>query len=139
MSKPILALDYGERRTGVAIGQRLTGTATPIKTLLSKDGKPDWSGLKQLLVEWEPESILVGMPEDTESNKAIRKKITRFCNQLENHTDLPIHTYDESYSSDAAYRNLKEQRQSGRRRIRKEDIDSHAAAILLESWLHTNS
>ena len=91
-----------------------------------------------MLNEWHPSQIIVGIPDDTEKNKAIRKKISVFCHQLAERSQLPVHKHDETLTSDEAYRQLKNQRKDIKSKINKNDIDQIAAAILLESWMDAN-
>jgi putative Holliday junction resolvase len=133
----LLGFDYGRRRTGVAVGQTITGTATPVVTLYCHHGTPDWKAIENLIDQWQPQAIVVGTPlPKTNRGHEMQTLIKRFCNRLHDKFALPVHTVDESYTSAEAYRRLKAMRQRGRtKKIRKEEIDSLAAAILLESWM----
>ncbi|MGD9393310.1 MAG: Holliday junction resolvase RuvX, partial [Chromatiales bacterium] len=53
MPETLLGFDYGTRRIGVAVGQTLTGTATPLTTLDSDNTRPDWEGISALINEWK--------------------------------------------------------------------------------------
>lgn len=133
----VLGFDFGLNRTGVAIASLLTGMATPVCVLHSKNGQPDWPGIDKLITEWRPEQLIVGMPSMLDgSDSSMKKTITRFCHALEAHTGLPVHTANEQLSSREAEQRLKSARQAGRKRkIRKEEIDQLAAAIILENWM----
>ncbi len=133
-----LAFDYGERRTGVALGQSITGSARPLTTITSADKQPNWLAIENLLKEWQPTQLIVGMPGDAGENKALRKKITRFCSELANKSGIPVMSHDETLTSDEAYMHLKNKRRSVKGKINKQDIDQIAAAILLESWMSVN-
>jgi putative Holliday junction resolvase len=132
----VLGFDFGEKRIGIAVGQRITGTATPLTTLSSKD-KPDWNSIEALIQEWQPDTLVVGMPFNMDGSRSeIAEKIDRFCRQLEGRYHLPVAQIDERLSSAEAEHKLKLQRQQGRRKkIDKLEIDRLAAAIQLESWL----
>jgi putative Holliday junction resolvase len=138
VNKLFMAFDFGERRTGVAISQSLTQMARPLETISNPIGKMDWPAIEKLLQEWQPQEIVVGMPDDSEQNKALRKKIHIFCNELKSRFQLPVHTHDETLTSDEAYFQLKIQRQRSKKLIKKKEIDKIAAAILLESWMSVN-
>ena len=133
----VIGFDFGLNRTGVAVASLLTGLATPQCVLYSKNGQPDWQGIDKLIKEWQPAQLVVGMPRKLDgSDSAMKKTITRFCNALEQHTGLPVHTANEQLSSREAEQRLKSARQAGRKRkIRKEEIDQLAAAIILENWM----
>jgi putative Holliday junction resolvase len=133
-----LAFDYGEKRTGVAIGQSLTLSAQPLQTIDAIKDETGWQRIKNLIDEWKPDQIIVGIPDDSQQNKALRRKIDAFCEQLHIRYSLPVHTHDETLSSDEAYLLLKTKRQQTRGKINKKDIDKIAAAMMLESWMHSN-
>ncbi|RMG55407.1 MAG: Holliday junction resolvase RuvX [Gammaproteobacteria bacterium] len=138
MTGRVLGFDFGLKRTGVAVGQGITGTATPLTTLIGHNEEPDWTGITRLIEEWRPEALVVGLPlqMDGSPNPELHERIERFCRQLEGRYHLPVYRVDERLSSVEAQRRLKEQRQQGTRgRIRKEEIDALAAALQLETWL----
>ena len=65
----LLGFDYGPRKIGVAVGQTVTGSATPLTTLRSRGERPDWPGIEALVREWQPSAAVVGLPfqmDDTE-------------------------------------------------------------------------
>lgn len=134
----ILAFDYGLRRIGVAVGQSLTGTASPLEAIAARDGKPDWPSIEKALAEWQPRALLIGLPYNLDgSRQDMTDRAEKFGRQLHGRFNLPVHHVDERLSSVEAERRLKELRKAGRKRIRKTDIDSAAACILLENWLRS--
>jgi len=137
----LLAFDYGEARTGVAVGQELTGTASPVTTLMTTRGRPDWKQIEVLIREWRPRLIVVGMPRRRDdSPHPLAPKISAFCRTLERRYGIPVHTMDESFTSLEASERLKSLRQGGRRRrVAKTDIDKAAAALLLERWMRAHA
>ena len=58
----LLGFDFGTKSIGVAVGQTITATASPLAALKARDGVPDWNQLEQLLKEWQPEQVVVGLP-----------------------------------------------------------------------------
>ena len=136
---PLLGFDYGLRRIGVAVGQPLTGTASPLQAIAARDGKPDWNAIAAVIGEWRPSALVVGLPYNVDgSRQEITARAERFMRQLEGRFNLAVHAIDERYSSQQAEDQLKTARREGRRgRIRKEEIDSAAACILLENWLNS--
>ncbi len=134
-----LAFDYGRRRTGIAVGQSITGTASPLVTLQHPDNQPDWNKINELMTSWRPDALIVGQPVTEQAiaeQDALRLAIDGFCQQLIARYSLPIHRVDESFTSLAAHSELRDSRRQGRRkRISKEEIDALAAAIMLESWM----
>ena len=137
-NQTFMAFDYGERRTGVAIGQSITHTARPLTTITSANNQPNWREIEKLISDWQPSEIIVGIPEKSDENKALRKKIKLFCQQLSQISSLPVTTHDETLTSDEAYQQLKAQRSQGKGKIGKQKIDQLAAAILLQSWMNAN-
>lgn len=136
----ILAFDFGLQRTGVAVGNTLTGSASPESTLQSKDEKPDWDGISSLIEEWKPELIVVGMPTELDGSESpLKKRIERFCNQLNGRYNLPVQQENEQFTSIEAAQRLKQLRQSGRKqKVKKEEVDKIAASIILENWMKNN-
>lgn len=132
-----LGFDYGLKRIGVAVGQSITGTASPLPALACRDGQPDWERVEALLKEWRPGALIVGLPYNTDGGEQpISTAARRFARRLTGRFGLPVYLVDERYSSASAEARLAETRQQGRRRVRKTDIDSAAACIILESWLN---
>ncbi len=136
-SEIILGFDFGLRRTGVAIGQHLTGTARPLATLDMAHGEPDWEALDRLIREWRPQTLVVGRPTHMNGDSSpITQAAERFRRQLENRYSLTALPVDERLSSKIAESLLQEQRQAGqRKRIKKAEVDAHAAALILQDWL----
>lgn len=141
----VIAFDFGLKRTGVAVGNTLTGSATPECTLTSKDDRPDWEGISALIEEWKPSQLVVGMPIELntgpeEKENPIKKRIERFCNQLQGRYNLKVDQENEQFTSIEAAARLKQLRQSGRKKkVTKDEVDKIAAAIILENWMHANA
>lgn len=138
MSITVLGFDFGLNRTGVAVGNTLTGLATPQAVLYSQNNQPDWGGIERLIQLWRPKLLVVGMPRKLDgTDSSMQETILKFCHELEKRTKLPVQTANEQLSSREAEQLLKNARQAGRKRkIRKEEIDQLAAAIILENWMH---
>lgn len=133
----VIAFDFGLKRTGVAVGNTLTGSASPECTLQSRDEKPDWEGISKLFNEWKPAQIIVGMPTELDgTDNPLKKRIERFCNQINGRYNLPVEQENEQFTSIEAAERLKQLRQSGRKqKVTKEDVDKIAASIILENWM----
>ena len=131
-----LGLDFGLKRIGVAVGQRITGTASPLRTLSAKEGVPDWKELKKLIKDWNPEGIVVGIPKNMDDSDGPITRSTRvFIDCLSQEVSLPIHTVDERLSSKAVNYELE---RLGKKKPLKKD-DALAACIILESFLAESS
>jgi putative Holliday junction resolvase len=131
MPDTLLGFDYGTKRIGVAVGQSLTGNATPLATLDSSNGKPDWDGIAALIDEWKPGALIVGLPLDMDgSENELVDRVKKFARQLHGRYHLPVHLIDETLSSIEAERYTGPKAQSSGRN------DAVAAAIILETWLN---
>jgi putative holliday junction resolvase len=133
----LLAFDYGRRRIGVALANTLTRNAQPLTTLDATDAGPDWAQLSALIATWRPVRLVVGVPyNEAAPGSEIATEAQHFARQLEGRFSLPVDTVDERLSSAEAYERLKADRRAGRRGpIAKQDIDSAAAAVILQDWL----
>jgi len=137
----LLALDFGLRRIGLATASPLTGIASPLTTLNAVDGQPDWRELDGLVDEWQPDLLVVGLPYNADGSESdMSARARRFATELSERYAIVISLMDERYTSAEAETILKQQRQTGarNRRIKKEDVDSLAAALIAESWMRTH-
>ncbi|HEV7165939.1 MAG: Holliday junction resolvase RuvX [Gammaproteobacteria bacterium] len=133
-----LGFDFGMKRIGAAVGQSLTGSASPLGVVAVRGGEPDWEAIGRLIGEWRPGALVVGLPYNMDlSEQDMTHRARHFAEQLTERFPLPVHTVDERLSSREAEAALKEQRQQGRRRITREDIDGAAACVILESWFNS--
>ncbi len=125
-----LGLDYGMRRIGVAQGQSLLRTATPLATLSARDGIPDWKALDALVATWQPSALVVGVPLHLDGQvSAMTARAQKFIRRLQARYHLPVHAVDERLTSEEA------QWLRDERGISRAGLDAEAAAILLESYL----
>lgn len=136
----ILALDFGLRRIGVAVGQQITDSASPLGVISNGTNGPDWKSLERLVDEWRPTRLVVGMPTHMDGSPSdLSDAVTAFMQALRRF-DLPVDPVDENLSSREAGELLRQQRAAGKRgRISKELIDSTAAVLIAERWLHAAS
>jgi putative Holliday junction resolvase len=132
----ILAFDFGLRRIGVAVGQSVTGSASPLGVVANREAGVDHDAIAALLREWRPGLLVVGMPAHSDGSPSeMQAPVEAFIEELGRY-ELPVKTVDERYTSVEAERVLKEARAGGSRgRIRKEDIDSAAAVFIAERYL----
>lgn len=132
----VLIFDFGLKRTGVAVGNAIVGTASPEDTLISNNGKPDWQGITRLVDKWSPTQFVVGMPKQLSGDDTeLSAPITKFCNQLKGRYNLPVSQANEQFTSIEAGQRLKQVRQAGRKqKVRKEEVDQISAVIIFENW-----
>lgn len=125
----IMGFDYGTHRIGVAIGQRITQTASPLAILKARQGQPNWSEIEALIIEWQPEAFVVGLPlhmDDEPSDLSVQAE--KFARRLTGRFNLPHTMVDERLSSVEA-KNLS----AG------DAIDDVAAVLILETYLSSDS
>jgi len=132
----IVAFDFGLRRIGVAVGQDVTGSASPLGIVSNGENGPDFDRIATLVKEWRPSRLVVGMPLHIDDSPGdLEPIIVQFVAELERFK-LPIDRVDERHTSQEAEQLLKKARQSGSRgRIKKEHIDSAAAVMIAERYL----
>jgi putative holliday junction resolvase len=136
----ILAFDFGLRRIGIASGSPITGTSAPRRTVTNGPTGPDWAAIDRELREMGPGLLLVGAPyNDDGSPGTLAPAATRFADELHVRYGLPVERVDERYTSVEAASALKAGRAAGTRgRVARGDIDSAAAAVMLDSYLRNN-
>lgn len=137
MTGCVLGFDYGARRIGVASGNRIIGTTRPLPVLMVNAGEPDWTRVDALLAEWRPQALVVGLPLTLDGGEqAITRGARAFADALARRSGLPVHLVDERHTSQEAARRFAAQRAAGAARRRDAaNIDSLAAAVILEGWL----
>jgi putative Holliday junction resolvase len=136
--RTVLAFDYGERRIGVAVGNTLTATAEPLATLKRTAGGPDWDAIAGLFESWRPEVAVVGVPYNMDGTRGrLAPAAEAFAAELHTRFGVQVAMVDERLSSREAEEVLRQRRRSGAlgRRVRREDVDSEAARVLLRQWL----
>lgn len=120
-----LAFDFGLKRTGVAVGNRLLRSAQPQPTIRA-EGDARFTEVAARLREWQPDALVVGIPfhpDGAAHENTARAR--RFARQLHGRFGLPVFETDERYSTTEAL-------QSGAR-----DADAQAACIILEQFLRS--
>ena len=118
-----LAFDFGVRRVGVATGNSLTRTATPLATVAA-EGEARLAAIAALIDEWRPAALVVGVPHHPDgAAHANTARARRFGRELGARFGLPVHEVDERYTTTEA------------KRGGSADLDAAAAAIILEQHL----
>lgn len=125
----VIGIDFGSQKLGLAVGQTITGTATPIGLFPVNDGIPDWDQLLAKLAAWRPQYIVIGLPlnmDDTESLMSLRAR--KFARRLAHRTAYTVSMLDERLTTREARARLKPDQ--------ARQADAEAACILVENWLH---
>jgi putative Holliday junction resolvase len=133
-NQTILAFDFGTKSIGVAIGQSITGTAAPLSALKANDGTPNWEAIAQLIEQWQPSGLLVGLPLNMDgTEQEITQRAKKFANRLHGRFGLNVVTHDERLSTVDAKARLFEL--GGFKKLSKDKVDSVSACLIYESWL----
>jgi putative Holliday junction resolvase len=133
----LFGFDVGTKVVGVAVGNRLTGTARALAAIPVRNGEPDWQTLDLLRREWLPAELVVGLPLDNDGKEQpMTRTARRFAERLTERYGLPVAFADERMSSQEAARRFAAARAAGtRKRSDVKSIDAEAAAVILESHL----
>ena len=125
-----LGFDYGEQYTGIAVGQTISKSASPLAIV--KTSQVDlWPEIDSLVAEWKPVGMVIGMPVTADGGiTIIHKRISKFIDQLQQRYQVNTFTIDERLSSYAAADLL-----SGTTKRKIPRLDDTAAAVILETWL----
>lgn len=121
-----LCFDYGEKRIGLAVGQAVTGTATPLAIIKVRNRGPDWEGIAAMIDRWRPDALVVGHPLNMDGTRQeLTDRAERFGRALAGRYRLPVYLADERLTT------VEARSRSGLR----EAVDAVAAQIILEAWL----
>tara|TARA_A100001015_G_scaffold274151_1_gene330254 strand:- start:5507 stop:5890 length:384 start_codon:yes stop_codon:yes gene_type:complete len=125
MNSIVMGFDFGMKRIGVAVGQKVTQTASGLGVVQAFDGIPKWDYLDKIVLDWQPERFIVGLPINMDgSNSEMSKKAQKFSRRISSRYNIRSEMFDERLTSFEA-----------REHDGKTHIDAIAAKIILESWL----
>ena len=125
MASIVMSFDFGMKRIGVAVGQKVTQTASGLGVVQAFDGIPKWDYLDKIVLDWQPERFIVGLPINMDgSNSEMSKKAQKFSRRISSRYNIRSEMFDERLTSFEA-----------REHDGKTHIDAIAAKIILESWL----
>ncbi|WP_461516941.1 Holliday junction resolvase RuvX [Porticoccus sp.] len=133
--RSLLAFDFGTGQIGVAVGQTLTNTANPLTVLKARDGIPSWQQIEQLLLEWQPDQLLVGLPLNMDGSESeFCQRARKFARRLHGRFGISVVMVDERLTTFEAKGH---QHAQGKRATsyRQQPVDDLAAVIILETWL----
>ena len=125
MNSIVMSFDFGMKRIGVAVGQKVTQTASGLGVVQAFDGIPKWDYLDKIVLDWQPERFIVGLPINMDgSDSEMSKKAQKFSRRISSRYNIRSEMFDERLTSFEA-----------REHDGKTHIDAIAAKIILESWL----
>ena len=134
--RTVLAFDFGTKSIGVAVGQEVTGTASPLAALKARDGIPDWQQIAALYEEWQPHLVVVGLPLNMDgSEQEMTQRAKKFANRLHGRFKVAVETCDERLTTTDAKSMLFEL--GCYKKLTKDKIDSVSACVIFTSWIES--
>ena len=99
-STTLLCFDFGTKRIGVAVGQTLTDTASPLEIITVRNNRPDWERIGALINQWQPQALVVGNPLNMDGSRhPIGAAVDAFARKLQGRYRLPVLQADERLST----------------------------------------
>ena len=129
----VLAFDFGEKFTGVAVGETSVGMAHPLGLITAEGNAVRMDEIAALVAEWKPAMLVVGLPLSMDgAEHELTRRCRRFARQLEAHCRLPVRLVDERLTSASAEEGLRAVGRGGR----KHKLHAHqvSAQIILQSY-----
>ena len=133
-SQILVGLDLGEKTIGIAVSDQSLIVATPLKTISRKGIKKDLIKLSEILKEYNIGGFVMGLPislDGTENQQT--SKVIKIADEIKNYFGVPIDYFDERFSSDVIFKEMRKANLS-RSKI-KNKIDQQAAAYILQGYL----
>jgi len=129
----VLAFDFGEKFTGVAVGESSIGVAHPLGLIVAESGAARMEEAAGLVAEWKPGFLVVGLPLSMDGTEhELTRRCRRFARQLEARFGLPVKLVDERLSSASAEEALRATGKGGRKhKLRAHQV---SAQIILQSY-----
>ena len=129
----MLAFDFGTRKIGVAVGNTVVRIAHPLTTIRDEARAPRFAAIGALLAEWQPRTLIVGMPVHADGTPhAVTAQAERFAQSLEGRYGLPVMRVDERFTTEVADADLHAAGVRGATRAKARD--AAAAQLILQSW-----
>ena len=127
----ILAFEYETKKIGIAVGQTVTKTSSPLTIIFNNNNKINWEAIKEVIDEWRPDLIIVGKPLNMDGSESdIMKKVESFVKKLKKISKIECEYLDERLTSFEAKERVAE--------IGSDLVDAHAAKIILDNWFNKN-
>jgi putative Holliday junction resolvase len=136
MINTVMGLDFGLRKIGIAVGQTITGTASPVAILKNQDGHPGLPQFEKLVRLWRPDAFIIGIPlnmDDSPSPIAVPAEACACW--LETFTSLPVYRVDERLTTKAAKSERASLHSLHAKRPANGPVDALAAVLIVEHWL----
>lgn len=131
--RTILGFDFGKKYIGVAVGQEITGSASPLGSIKANDGIPHWDTLTNFISEWQPDLIVVGLPLNMDgTEQQLTKDAKKFGNRIAGRFGLKVEFQDERLTTADAKAQLFSR--GGYKNLKKDNIDAESARLIIESY-----
>ncbi len=131
--RTIIGFDFGKKYIGVAVGQEITGSASPLGSIKANDGIPHWDSLGSYLKEWQPDLIVVGLPLNMDgSEQQLTKDAKKFGNRVAGRFGVKVEFQDERLTTADAKEQLFAR--GGYKNLKKDNIDAESARLIIESF-----
>ncbi|NQZ81684.1 MAG: Holliday junction resolvase RuvX [Colwellia sp.] len=131
--RTVIGFDFGKKYIGVAVGQEITGSASPLGSVKANDGIPHWDNLSGYLKEWQPDFIVVGLPLNMDgSEQQLTLDAKKFGQRLTGRFGIKVEFQDERLTTADAKEQLFAR--GGYRNLKKDNIDAESAKLIIESY-----
>jgi len=129
-----LSFDFGTKNIGIAAGQTITKTATPLKVVHAKNGVPNWHEITALIEQWRPQALVVGIPVALDGTPhRLTTLAQEFADNLHQRYNLPVHEAEERLTTKAARAEIYEA--GGYKALQTKSVDCAAAVLIFEEWV----
>lgn len=131
--RTVIGFDFGKKYIGVAVGQEITGSASPLGSIKANDGVPHWPNLLQYLEQWQPDLIVIGLPLNMDgSEQQLTLDAKKFGKRVFGRSGIAIEFQDERLTTMDAKAQLFER--GGFRNLKKDNIDAQSAVLIIEGF-----
>ena len=136
-NRSLMGFDFGTKSIGIATGQEITGSASPLTSLKANEGIPDWAQIEKLLKEWQPDLLIVGLPLNMDgTEQEMTQRARKFGQRLHGRFGFQVEFKDERLTTTDAKARLFEQ--GGYKALGKSRVDAVSAQLILESWMESH-
>lgn len=136
-AKTVLGFDFRTKSIGVAVGQQITASATPLLSIKAVDGIPNWEEIAKLIQEWQPDLVVVGLPLNMDgTEQEMTHRARKFANRLNAKFGVKIFTQDERLTTTDAKARLFEL--GGYKALTKGQVDAVSAVLIIESYFENH-
>ena len=133
-AQTLIGLDFGDKTIGVAVSDKTKTIASPIITIKRKGILKDIEKIVSIYNEYNAGGVILGLPLNLDGNENARtEKVRKFAKQLEKNQNIKTAFYDERYSTDVIYKELRKNALSSSK-IKKK-INQLAASYILQGYL----